>query len=261
MIISGNRLGRNAVEGPRGHGHAIIASIMVVLTGLWLAACQAPTQQHAPPDTSRPSSVMEEVVGIEPGEEARRERHRRRIADWLYEGLRAMREDRLMVPPDESAHAWFSRVLALEPDNELAMEGLRDIAARYVELAGLSARQGQFDNAEQFLRRAALVDPDHPRLEAGRDRLALERQRTHSVHELNARAVAQRDAAALAPALSRIEERLAGNMDTLYLLITAPTDGQGRWIYGLMRERLGVQRLPGDIEIGGQPSIRLVNRG
>lgn len=235
--------------------------VAVVLMGLWLVGCQNPAQPDNRADTGQPPSVPMEVVEADPGEEEREEGHRRRIADWLYEGLRAMREDRLMTPPDESAHAWFSRVLALEPDNELALEGLQDIAARYIELAELSARQGQFDNAEQFLRRAVLVDPDHPGIEAGRDRLALERERTHSVHRLDGGAVAQRNAGLLTSELGRIEELLAANMDSLYLVITAPSDEQGRWIYGLMRERLGVRRLPGDIEIGGQPSIRLVNRG
>lgn len=244
-----------------GARRRVAASRMTFLLVVWLTGCQSPAPQEEPSDSDLPPSGPPEVVQADPEEEARRERHRRRIADWLYEGLRAMREDRLMTPPDESAHAWFSRVLALEPDNELALEGIGDIAARYVELAELSARQGQFDNAERFLRRAALVDPDHPRIEAGRDRLALERQRTHSVHPLDAGAVARRNAGPLSSELSRVEELLTGNMDAFYLLITAPDDDQGRWLYGLLRERLGVQRLPGDIEIGGQPSIRLVNRG
>lgn len=252
--------GRNTESGAGGHGRPVVPRIAVLAMAVWFVGCQNPARQSEPPETTSQPSVPAEVAGTDLEEEARRERHRRRIADWLYEGLRAMREDRLMTPPDESAHAWFSRVLALEPDNELALEGIRDIAARYVELAELSARQGQFDNAERFLRRAALVDPDHPRIEAGRERLALERQRTHSVHPLDAGAVARQNAGPLLSELDRIEELLTGNMDSLYVLITAPNDDQGRWIYGLLRERLGVQRLPGDIEIGGQPSIRLVNR-
>ncbi|MEX1196600.1 MAG: hypothetical protein WEB57_01890 [Pseudohongiellaceae bacterium] len=257
MTNSGNR--QRSGHRIEGQSSRFVLVAMACLMGLWLVGCRNSAPQDDPVDAGQPERVPEEEAAETDSGESNH--HRRRIADWLYEGLRAMREDRLMTPPDESAHAWFSQVLALEPGNELALEGLQDITVRYIELAELSARQGQFANAEQFLRRAGLVDPDHPGIEAGRDRLALERERTHSVHTLDGGAVAQRNAAPLATELDRVEELLSGNMGSLYLVITAPDDEQGRWIYGLVRERLGVQRLPGDIEIGGQPSIRLVNRG
>ncbi|MGM0632384.1 MAG: tetratricopeptide repeat protein [Pseudomonadota bacterium] len=234
-------------------------SLLAILA--FLVACQVPEnepiQVRTLPVESRPAQAVEP----DPVDEARQERHRRRIADWLYEGLRAMREDRLMTPPDKSAHAWFSRVLALEPDNALAMEGLRDIVARYVELAELAARQGQFDNAERFLERAGRVQPDHPGIEAGRQRVQLERERTHSVYTLDVSMVARRDRDGVTDRLREPLRLLSDRPDSLYLLITAPDDEQGRWIYGVLREQLEVRRLPGDIEIGGQPSVRLVNRG
>lgn len=238
-------------------------ALPVLACCLLLASCRVPDQESGV--GTLPEETPSESGGISSIRDSREsgpeERQRQQIADWLYEGLRALREDHLMVPPDDSAHAWFSRVLALEPGNRLALEGLQDITSRYVELAELSARQGQFDNSEQFLRRAALVNPGDPRIESGRERVEMERSRTHSVHSLDNSAVARRDATAILSSLSEPAQLLSANPDSLYVVITAPDDEQGRWIYELMREQLDVQRLPGDIEIGGKASVRLVNRG
>lgn len=240
--------------------HSCRVSVLFLLVLSALLGCQTL------PDTGEASVPDAEPVVLQPLPEPavaqeRADRHRQRIADWLYQGLRALREDHLMVPPDDSAHAWFRRVLALEPDNELALQGLQDIAARYVELAELSSRQGQFDSAEQFLRRAALVDPDHPRIEAGRETLALERDRTRHVQMLDPDTLRRRDETALRNGLSEVLELLAASPDTLYLVITAPSDELGRWVYGEMRDALGVRRVPGGIEIGARPSVRLLTRG
>jgi tetratricopeptide (TPR) repeat protein len=169
--------------------------------------------------------------------------------------MRALRADRLMTPAEDSAYHYFSRVLAFEPDNAVAHDGLRDIALRYVQLAGAASRQGQFDNAEAFLRRAEDVDDELPALAAARQTLATARAQTHSVHKLNNRELAQRQ-----PAIVQKLEEIAGLVaaSNTFVLITAPNDELGRWIYAQLQTSMAQARLRADIEIGEQASVRLV---
>jgi len=225
---------------------------------LLLTACeglrQAPAPVELPPLLPVPDAPVEAEATLRLTPE--QDRYQRMIADWLYEGLRALREDRLMTPAERSAYNYFSRVLSLEPDNVVARDGMEDIVLRYVQLADTASRQGQFDNAESFLRRAGRVISDHEQISAGQALLARERTRTHSVHLLDVGAVRARDAERL-PELATLA--LTAREDGLFVLITAPDDAIGRWIYGQMQEALEEHRLRGDIEIGQQPSVRLVH--
>jgi len=221
---------------------------------VFLAACaqQAPPAPAEPVTEPEPAPV-EEFVSQAALDEA--ERARRYVADILFEGMRALSNDRLMTPAESSAYHYFSRALALDPDNQIAKDGIRDIAARYLELADLSGRQGQFDNAESFLRRAAQVDNNHPGLESANRRLQSERQSTHSVTTLSSRDVINREAAVVA----RLRELAQVVAETnAFVMITAPNDEHGRWMYMQIQEGLGDIRVRGDIEIGEQASVRLV---
>jgi tetratricopeptide (TPR) repeat protein len=231
-----------------------LPAICVVL-GLIAAGCESPSRQvvyvpqEAPPQEISPAPIL--VAPLIDDEE----RQRRYIADILFDGMRALRADRLMTPAEDSAYYYFSRALAFEPDNQVAKDGMQDIVVRYLQLADTASRQGQFDNAEQFLRRAAQVDERHSGIAAARRTLQAERQSTHSVHQLNARELRERQ-----PGLSQqLQElaRLIGQIDA-FVLITAPNDESGRWIYAQLQQALGSYRVRGDIEIGAQPTVRLV---
>src|SRR5690554_4099914 len=141
-------------------GHPIFRRCLPTLTLLaLLAACQAAPQRPVvlePIPTVTPDPAPLPVRDLD-----EQERERRFIADILYDGMRALRADRLMTPAQDSAYRHFSRALALDPQNTVAQDGLQDIVQRYLQLADTASRQGQFGNAENFLRRAAQVDPDH----------------------------------------------------------------------------------------------------
>jgi len=235
-------------------GHAISPRRLPLLALLAaLAACQAQPERNIlleplPPVTSEPEPVVSSGLSDQ-------EQQRRYIADILYDGMRALRADRLMTPAEDSAYRHFSRALALDPQNTVAQDGLQDIVQRYLQLADTASRQGQFGNAENFLRRAAQVDPDHSGIETAYANLAAERARTHSVHTFDARELRNRDAS-----LTRQLQELARVVADInaFVLITAPNDEMGRWIYAQLQDGLDGYRIRGDIEIGGQPSVRLV---
>jgi hypothetical protein len=85
--------------------------------------------------------------------------------------------------------------------------------------------------------------------------LQAERESTHSVVTLNAREVIARNASVS----SQLKDlaRVVADINA-FVLITAPNDEIGRWMYAQMQEALGEYRVRGDIEIGEQPSVRLV---
>lgn len=232
-------------------------SVLLLSVGL-LAACQ-PLREPEPETVQAPSQPAEDTeAGPGPEADDSSEQERRRLADTLYEGLRALRQDRLMTPPERSAYRYFSRALAFDPGNELALEGMQDIVERYLELSQQAAWQGRFDNAELYLRRAGQVDDEHSGIDETRNEIQRERERTHSVE-----VISRQELSAQSQALVSTLEKLAREaaQEELFVLITVPRDGQGRWIYNRMREAVEGQRLRANIEIGDQPAVRLVSSG
>ena len=182
-------------------------------------------------------------------------RYQRIIADLLYDGIKALNDNRLLTPPDISAHAYFSRVLAIEPENAVAMKGLQDIVAKYLQLADQAGRQGQFDSAKTYLRRAEQVDSAHQGIADAWVRLESEMKSNDVVHSINARELANKSAS-LMEELGKmgIQARDTG----AFFLITAPNDVQARWIYTQMQAAVAGHRLRGNIELGDSPTVRLI---
>ncbi|MEX2468702.1 MAG: hypothetical protein WD396_03010, partial [Pseudohongiellaceae bacterium] len=107
-----------------------IQSLFFVMP-LLLTACATPeTEPEAPASRADDRATVRVLSEAEVYRGQRVPELERTIADLLYEGLQALDEDRLLTPVDDNAHARFQRVLAYEPDNQLALEGLEDIVLR-----------------------------------------------------------------------------------------------------------------------------------
>ena len=112
--------------------------LLFPLCVLLLGSCQAPPLESTP----RESRSANEALDIRVLSEAEvysgsdSADNSRMIPDILYAALQALSEDRLLTPVDDNAHGRFKRVLAMDPKNELALEGLQDIVVRYLQLAG-----------------------------------------------------------------------------------------------------------------------------
>lgn len=178
----------------------------------------------------------------------------RLIADLLFAGLQALDADRLLTPLDDNAHARFQRVLAYDPDNEIALQGLQDIVARYLELASEASRQGLFEEAETLLDRARFVDREHPGIGPAMAALQAERDSGDLFFDIEATALARRT--------ESVREQLAdiarqAKEHDAFFLITAPNDDLARWMFGVMRDAVDGYRLRGNIELANRASIRL----
>ena len=233
------------------------ALLTVTVITLLLQACQSvdppPQPGGGEADRDRPLTIrVLTPARVEPG--AVGEEQRQLIADLLFEGLQALDADRLLTPLDDNAHARFMRVLAYDPDNELALEGLQNIVLRYLTLSEASSRRGQFDEAGILLDRARFVDADHPDIAKTRRVLQAEMNSGDLFFELDNREFLQRSAAAqsqLADIAYQAKQHRA------MFLITAPNDDLARWMFSIMRDAVAGYRLRGNIELAGRTSIRL----
>ena len=232
-----------------------IARLALISLPMLLVACE--TQQPVEEVSSEvvvttPDIRMtsEPQAGI-PGEQTEQERI---IADTLFEGLQALDDDRLMTPIDDNAHQRFQRVLAMDPGNAIALDGLNRIVIRYVELSAEASRRGLFANAEALLENARNINDKHPTLLEAWIELESERNSNDLFFNLDSGEFARRTEGAQ---LLLADIAVKAKENDAFVLITAPNDETARWMFLEMREVLGGFRLRGNIELAGQTSIRL----
>lgn len=221
-----------------------------VLLGLGLlllmGGCRAPAPSTAesPPaaDTGTPTSTA--ASGPE----------QRTIATLLEAADRALAELRLTTPAEDNALDRYLRVLSLAPGHPEARAGIDRIVEAYLDLALRATARGAEDRARHYLDLAAQVGPEHPEIEATRTRV--DRALAAPVHrfELDSEALAQRD--------PQLATRLAGfgsaaKREDLLVLIRAPRDDWGRWIYQQMNAAPPRVRLRARSEIGQPAAIEL----
>jgi hypothetical protein len=82
----------------------------------------------------------------------------------LLSASQAMKKDFLVTPGDQSALNYYKQVLEIDPENEMAQLGLKQIAARYAELTSLAMERRQYDKAKLYIGRGLRVAPGNARL-------------------------------------------------------------------------------------------------
>jgi len=92
-----------------------------------------------------------------------------RIIELLSLGQRALRSDRLLIPPDNNAYQYYQRVLELEHGNSAALFGMDQIVARYVSLGETALGRQDKDRVKRYIARGYRVIPGDSRLMALQD--------------------------------------------------------------------------------------------
>ena len=223
-----------------------------------LVACES-QQGITPEDATSTSPIIEkpmirpagEALVVIPSQPSLQERF---IADTLFDGLQALDQDKLLTPAEDNAYARFQRVLAIDPSNKIALEGIEQILLRYIELSVEASRRGQFDDAESFLERAAFVDKDHSALTEAQVLLESEINSEDLIFNLDSEDFMNRTDGAVAQ-LEKIAQQAKEH--NAFFLIIAPNDSLARWMYLQMRNAVEGFRLRGNIELSNQTSIRL----
>ncbi len=96
------------------------------------------------------------------------ERKRANIERMLRAATADLAADRLTTPADKNAFSQFRAVLALDPANEAALEGLHNILRRYLVLAKAAANDNNFSLAGRYLDKAGAVSPGAESIAAAR---------------------------------------------------------------------------------------------
>ena len=225
---------------------------------LLLVACES--QKVISPEETNQTPAKIETLSIRPASEpvlvipSQPSQQERFIAETLFEGLQALDQDKLLTPVEDNAYARFQRVLAIDPSNEIALEGIEQVLLRYIELSAEASRRGQFSDAASFLERAAFVNEDHSALAEAKVLLESEINSEDLIFNLDSEDFMNRTEAAVAK-LEEIAEQAREH--NAFFLIIAPNDSLARWMYLQMRNAVTGFRLRGNIELANQTSVRL----
>ncbi len=73
-------------------------------------------------------------------------------------------KNRLSVPAGSNASNYFSQVLALDPDNEIAQQGMQRIVVRYRGMAQRALQREDFPKSQMLAARGLRIDPGNSRL-------------------------------------------------------------------------------------------------
>ena len=226
--------------------------MLAVFCSLLVAGCQSNSSSKVVYE-GNPLPQVQAEADPEPVADTAFQRARL-LADRLYEAAVAFDDNRLMSPPGYNAYEIYQEVLGFDPGNAVAIEGMENIVGRYIELADSALGLGQYDDAENYLMRAARLNPDRVELVPARARLAEARETTIQVFALDGAALNEQSLDIMTE-LAGIAEHIRAVEATF--LINARTDAEGRWIYKIMREAVGGYRLRGNIDISGNPAIRV----
>ncbi|SHF68979.1 hypothetical protein SAMN04487965_2458 [Microbulbifer donghaiensis] len=228
--------------------HIIALSLLMTLS---LSGCVTRPPLPAP----RAVPLPEQPRGPSP-EEIRQ----RNVEFFLDRAEAAQREGFLTYPAGASAYDYYLRVRQLDPDNRRAASGIQTIVIDLVERARDALRRRSFGEVTSFLNRADELAPGNALVAEVRAQLVRERSRAKQdlpqgeVVELPAAQLAARSAdtvALLRGAAARIRR------EDLRVIIVAPTDAEGRWIYQQLREAVPGYRIRGDIKLGSPPRLLL----
>lgn len=213
----------------------ILTSILLLfLVTVGLGGCQ-----------SAPEPAPEPQAAAEPEPEAPR-LDNAVLFPLLDAAEQAIAENRLTYPKAGSAYSIYLQILERYPDQEDAVRGIERIVEAYVALSMRALERRQFGAARSMLARARLIEPGHPSIEPSAAQIRLVEEADRKTLQFK-----QADLASKAPYLTTQLRALAeeSNGRTCRFIISARSDGQGRWIYQQLSNGLGEQRLRAQIKI------------
>ena len=81
---------------------------------------------------------------------------------WL--GTHSLNEYRLTAPPQDNAFYHFSRLLQMDPADDIALQGLLQVSGRYAILAERAIADGDYERARSCISIGLQVSPDNTTL-------------------------------------------------------------------------------------------------
>ncbi|MAT84713.1 MAG: hypothetical protein CMD39_10545 [Gammaproteobacteria bacterium] len=120
---------------------------------------------HSDFDQARENAAK--VLGIDPDNEHAldvnlRAAQLKRVESLLNRAVALYAQGRLTAPEGENAAAMYQQVLALDPDNEAARQGIESVVQRVVANAESAMYAGNVEQGRAYLRQAKSLNPQAP---------------------------------------------------------------------------------------------------
>jgi MSHA biogenesis protein MshN len=87
-----------------------------------------------------------------------------KVYELIDKASRAMTLDRLTSPESDNAYLYYSELLVLDAANPVALDGLKKITDRYLQMADQALKKNHLQRANEYLEKARIVSPNEPRL-------------------------------------------------------------------------------------------------
>jgi len=186
------------------------ATFIVILGLVALSGCQSPTREQPP---------APEVVSTASNET---------VSKLLARAETAFANNRLTTPIDDNAYLWFLQALAIDTHNKAANTGISDIVEKYLSWAISNSDTGSAQRAFDYLNKAKSVDETHLGIAAVEVYLNAKTTIHTARFPINDTQLRQKNAVTQSK-LREIAEEI--NRLDASIVIYAPTDNLGRWIY------------------------------
>ena len=220
---------------------------IATLVAFLVCACTAPTPSQ--PDTLPVEPAPPpDIAPPNPGETEA-------FLDLIDTAERALADDRLLTPEDDSAYFYYQQASAMAPNHPATTRGFERIVERYLQLTQLAMERQQWSHARFMLARAEYVDRSHTGIPPVREQLELLANAERLVLRLDRTALRERTTAI---ASELVEFGRHARSDNARVFIRVPSDADGRWIYQQLSRSPGEKLIRGRIEIGLPPQVTVL---
>jgi serine/threonine protein kinase len=163
--------------GRSGRQRAVLIGVAVVIVlgvGLFLKSNdeEPGVSPDAPPSPAPTTATVEAAPTPDTEPAVQQDGQSAQITELLAQAEADIAALRLTSPKGENAYERYNDVLALDAGNPAAMDGLRGISQRYVDLAYGAINKGLLDDAAIYLLRAGRIEPPAQGLPAAKAALA-----------------------------------------------------------------------------------------
>ncbi|RDE19933.1 hypothetical protein DV711_13785 [Motiliproteus coralliicola] len=208
------------------------------------------------------------------------------VLDLLDRADQAFKAKHLTSPRGNNALEYYQQVLRIIPGYQEAEQGIDRIAERYLHWAEAAIAEGRTGAARNYLTKSRQINPDSTELKRVQQRLKSAKPVVVSappakapdpkvepadVDPQSARIAGsdnryiQLQPQALksrSPAMKALLAQLADRIqaEQARVIIEAPSDPQGRWIYQQLNQRHEEYRIRANLRLASKPAIRLLPR-
>ncbi|MYK45355.1 MAG: hypothetical protein F4029_03910 [Gammaproteobacteria bacterium] len=225
------------------HRSALSGALVAFLLG----ACTAPTPNQPEPTPVEPAPPPD-IAAPDPGETEA-------FLDLIDTAERALDDDRLLTPEDDSAYFYYQQASAMAPNHPATRRGFERIVERYLQLAQLAMEREQWPHAGFMLARAEYVDRSHTGIAPMREQLEMLSNAERLTLRLDRTALRERTPGI---ASELVEFGRQARSDNARVSIRVPSDADGRWVYQQLSRSPGEKRIRGRIEIGLPPQVTVL---